>query len=68
MVRHPRCVFLNYNWINQQVEIYSRNVQPQHTPYYQLTTEILGIDHRHLYTSSPLVRRFHDAPDTETEN
>ena len=52
----------------QTVEIYTRNVQPKHTPYNQLTTEILGNDHRHLCTSSPLVRRFHDAPDTETEN
>ena len=52
----------------QTVEICTRNVQPQHTPHNQLTTEILGIDHRHICTSSPLVVRFHDAPNTETEN
>ena len=44
------CCFLVYRYLIKsnlhlpQVEIYTRTDQPQHTPYNQLTTGILGID------------------------
>ena len=69
MVGHPRCVFINYIWLNQLSNttnlwsidvsiVYNREDRPLHTTYSQSTAEILRRDHHHNYVPLPLFRGF----------